>query len=224
MTKPTIAKTSTVDVERIYRFYESYTQQQSIGIGWSSLEAAYRCYEAASSHSWQNWSQFTTVLDVGCGHALLNEYLREARSFDGCYTGIEVFTPFFEAAHKRLGPQKNVELRWGEFSSTPFESSSYDWVFSLGSLAVIQDDQKHQDRLMITKMVELARQGVSIYVNDNERFPPARRDQYQDLATHDLSELVSLLESFDAVKQIDVQRVDASDTYRTLVHASIGEG
>ena len=208
-----------IDRRRVQRFYERYVERHGVSAGWSSMETARAVYAAASGHPAQRWPEMASVLDVGSGQGHLARFLRIERGFGGRYSGIELLPTFYEAAVASQGDFPAVDFVCDEFLAHDFAGRIFDWVFSLGSLAVVQEDSEAHDRAVLEKMVRLARTGITVYLNDRRRMRPERLRQVEDLAAHDIPDFVEHLGQ--SCTEIEVVRPFGPRTQHVLVHALI---
>lgn len=205
------------DRDRVEKFYKSYVEQHGMQAGWSSMSVAADNYAVATDHRCQRWDMFESVLDVGSGQARFYDYLRRERGFLGTYEGIEILPMFHSAASRRLRDQSGVTLIEADFLAHDYEARRFDWVFSLGSLGVFHSEQDAHDLATVTKMLRLARGGVTVYLNDLHRMPSGRLEEVPDLVAHDIPRFVRRVEDLDEAADIEVC-CSSEARHRTLVH------
>ncbi len=210
-----------VDANKIRDFYTKYIQIQGSTIGWSSIDVANSVYEQSSLHADQRWDQFKQVLDVGSGEGHLMDFLRKHRGFKGEYTGIEVLPSFYNNAVKLFGSQSETKFILSEFLNYDFKGVKYDWVFSLGSLSVLQEKQEEHDSAICKKICSLARYGFSIYINDDSLKSPSKKPM-AGLAYHSMEDFISMLEKEPNVSSVEAVVVTVSQYSRgTIIHAKL---
>jgi len=188
MADPTRARA----VERVRAFYTAYHQRMGNTTGWPGLDDARETYAAACDALVIDWAAARSVLDVGSGEGHLLAALR-ARGFRGAYLGVELLEAPHRAAVRRYGGDANATFVRADFEAMDLGPSAFDWVFSLGSLAVRQPDQAAHDRRALARMIDRANVGLALYVNDRSRVPPPQFDDLAGLAAHDLSALCEVL-------------------------------
>ena len=206
------------DSKRINDFYEEYVVKHGVSAGWSSMDKARMSYDAVSCFEAQNWSAWENVLDVGSGEGHLLEFLRRQRGFRGRYTGLEILPMFHEAAMEKYGGDSNSDFVCGEFLEYDFGDAKYDWVLSLGALAVKQERQAEYDLAFCSKMLKLARHGISVYLNDVEQMKPGRREALPSLAAHKIHEFVEMLENNFSLARIEVMHYPDANSQSTMLH------
>lgn len=177
---------------RVRAFYADYHARMGNTLGWPDLASARETWVAACADPLTDWRRIDSVLDVGSGEGHLLAELR-ARGFRGAYLGVELLDRPHRAAVGRYGPDPDATFVCGDFEALDLGPTGFDWVVSLGSLAVRQPDQAAADRRALARMVSLARVGLVLYVNDRSRVPPGELNDLPDLAAHDLGSLCELL-------------------------------
>lgn len=179
--------------DRVRAFYADYHARFGHTSGWPSAEDARRVYAAACDAPEVDWSRVDSVLDVGSGEGRLLGYLRRACGFTGAYLGVELLEDAHRRAARRFRNDPDATFVRADFDAMDLGGARFDWVFSLGSLAVRQPDQAERDRATLRRMIAAARVGVVLYVNDASRMPPWQRDDMPELAVHDLAAVCTLL-------------------------------
>lgn len=177
-------------VARVRRFYADYHARMGNTLGWPDMADARLTYNAACREL--DWTQVDSVLDVGSGEGHLLGALRD-HGFCGAYLGVELLEGPHRAAVKRYGGDRDATFVCADFEAFDLGETTFEWVFSLGSLGVRQPDQAASDRRALGRMVAAAGKGLVLYANDLSRVPPARLNDMPDLAAHDLGELCELL-------------------------------
>lgn len=206
------------DSNKVQDFYDRYIEGYGIKAGWATQEDAINTYKQASSCSAQVWSNFESVLDAGSGQGHFMEFLRQKRNFTGKYTGIELLEILHKDAVSLYGKFSNTDWIHGEFLRHNFGSDKFDWVFSMGSLGVKQLPQKDCDLAFCGKMIELARYGISIFLNDVKYMRPGRLKEVPDLAAHDIDEFASMIQKNFAVSEIEIKHYPEERSQPTMVH------
>lgn len=210
-----------VDKDKNQSFYEEYCEITGNTLGWESPISAAVIYEAASNSPYQNWRTISNLLDVGSGSGHLLSFLRSIRGYQGSYTGIEILPMFYDIAIANYGSEKSVEFILADFLQYPFDNMKFDWVVSLGSLSVKQDDQLAYDWAMCQKMIRLSHFGVSIYINDPMNSPAIITDYYPNLAWHKTHDFENMLKEM-GVKEVQAVHFPISvDAVGTIVHAKV---
>ena len=210
-----------VEIDRIHLFYQEYINKYGVSAGWSTRQSAENAYIAGSSCANQNWPNFRSVLDVGSGEGHFLSFLRSKCGFIGQYTGIELLPFFYEKSIELYGKQDKAEFICAEFLAHDFGTKKFDWVVSLGALAVKQKQQKEYDLAFCRKMISLARYGISIYLNDINQMKPGRLEKVPDLAAHDIDLLTSMLKKECYFSNIDVLHYPLSSSQNTMIHLTI---
>lgn len=95
------------------------------------------------------------VLEVGCGHGLLGEYLT-GRYPEICYKGIDVSEGLIRIGHKHR-PQ--LDLRQIDFFDLDFHLCRYDVILAQGIFYLLRDD-RHPGQL-IKRMWHMASEAVA---------------------------------------------------------------
>lgn len=207
-----------VDTNKIRDFYENYVNNTGITLGWSSMQSAIRSYAAASNCSNQRWTEFQSILDVGSGEGHFLHFLITERGFVGRYTGLELLDFFYDRAAELYGSQPNVQFVRAEFLAYNFGEQQFDWIFSLGSLAVKQAQQREHDLAFCRKMIDLAKYGITIYLNDVDKMRPGRSEEIPNLAFHNIPEFVQMLQAELPDSEIGVVRYPSEDSQNTMIH------
>ncbi len=176
--------------DRVRAFYADYHARMGNTSGWPDMHDARLTYAAACREI--DLIAAGSVLDVGSGEGHLLPFLR-ASGFRGAYVGVELLEAPHRSAVRRYGRDRNATFMHADFDALDLGDSRFDWVVSLGSLAVRQPDQAASDRRALKRMVDRARVGLALYVNDRRRVPPAWFDDMPRLAAHDLDALGELL-------------------------------
>lgn len=207
--------------DKINHFYQEYVRKYGISAGWSTKQSAENAYRAASSYSDQHWHDFESVLDVGSGDGHFLSFLRSHCGFRGQYTGIELLSFFYENAVDFYGRQDGVEFIHADFLNYEFGVKKFDWVFSLGSLAVKQEQQEERNLTVCRKMISLAKYGLSIYLNDTHQMAQEKRDGVLGLATHEVGIFTSMLKQECDVANIEVIHYPLSSSQDTMIHLTL---
>ncbi len=207
-----------VKADKIYNFYDKYVKDHGVSSGWATLEDATNSYREASNCSAQRWNEFEKVLDVGSGQGHLLDFLRQERGFAGCYTGIEILDFFHEKAIELYGGRNDAQFIHGEFLNYDFGSETFDWVVSLGSFSVKHPEQQECDLAFCRKMIQLARYGVSIFLNDINNMRPGRLEEVPELAAHDIAEFSSMLQQNFEISKVDIKHYPDEQSQPTMLH------
>lgn len=207
-----------VDIDRIKAFYEDYFKRVKTSCGWSSFESAMDSYIAASDCPKQNWKRIKTVLDVGSGEGHFLSYLRTKRQFTGRYTGLELLSKSHDNAIKLYGKEPLAKFICDEFLGYDFADQKFDWVISLGAISVKQDRQEEHDKAMVEKMISLAQHGITIYINDMQKLDEYKLESLPYLATHDLSQFISMLKEEFNPKELTFNHFPNQESFKTMIH------
>lgn len=177
---------------RVRAFYADYHARMGNTLGWPAVGDARATYAAACFEPSIRWREVASVLDVGSGEGHLLSALRR-RGFRGAYVGVELLEGPHRAAVRRYGADRDATFVHGDIATVDLGPAGFDWVFSLGSLAVRQPDQAAHDRRAVQRLVSIARVGVALYINDAGRVPPPQLDDLPELAAHDPGAVCALL-------------------------------
>ncbi len=208
--------------ERIQKFYSKKPsiisqgipkkEQESRSVGWRSKDSANESYSAASSYAFLHDKEIKSVLDVGAGLGGFLSFLRHTRGFDGNYYGIEILEDFFSYANTKYLNDPMAKFVCGDFLLFPLDNHIFDWSFSIGSLSVIQEDQKHENSKTILKMYAVSKFGFSIFLND--------ANKCQVLKGHDIDNFVTQIhELLPNCKAIEVNPFGKGNLpAKTMIH------
>ena len=211
------------ELESIHEFYRNKIKKYSLGdpeqsVGWSSKESALDCYFHSLNYPCQRWREFQEVLDIGSGQGSLLTVLRTERNFTGTYTGIELMREFYQNAIERFKVDPKAIWICNDFLIHDFKDKKFDWILSLGSFSVKSSQQKQRDIATVRKMVELARYGFTIFLNDSEQMRPGRLEEVPDLAVHNIPEFVDLIKKITKVAKVETVHFPKPTSQKTLVH------
>ncbi|MDJ0509982.1 MAG: class I SAM-dependent methyltransferase [Crocosphaera sp.] len=207
-----------VDIQKIETFYQKYTHLHGTTNGWPSLDIAEDVYLGASNCSSQKWVQFKSVLDVGSGEGHFLPFLRKHRGFTGQYTGLELLNSSHQQAIELYGYQNQVNFLQGEFLSYSFANGEkFDWVFSLGSLGIRQESPEQHDWDFCQKMLELARFGISIYLNDQDNTYIERTPEFPEIVYHDAAKFTAMLKQICPRLKVEVSHYPTPNTKDTIL-------
>lgn len=195
------------DKQRIHSFYDNYLEKHGISAGWTSMDYALKLYDLSSESIYQDWASIDGVLDVGSGEGHLLNFLRQNRQFVGQYTGIELLPQFHQQAVQNNSNDTTAHFLQEEFLAYNFGDTTFDWVFSLGSLSVLQPDQTAHDRAFCKKMGAIARQGMTIYLNDAALTKHIDLQVIDGLATHNIDHFVQMLGQNFSPISIEISRL-----------------
>ena len=212
--------------EKIDKFY---AHSRSLGntdyraVGWPLAEDAEKVYSKAASFDKQYWEEIESVLDIGSGLGGFCAYLQSQNKFKGKYLGIEILEQYAKSSQEKFLPNQNIQFECRDFLKHDFGNVSFDWVFSLGSLSVLQENQKREDYLTIQKMNQLAKKGFTVYLNDADNLMENTKERLAKglpLATHKLNDFIGqIIEIVSKYEEIKIEHVDTSQDYqKTLVH------
>ena len=125
---------------------------------------------------------------------------------------------FHEQALDLYGEMSNARFIYGEFLSHDFGVDVFDWIVSLGSFSVKHSQQQECDLACCRKMIDLARYGVSIFLNDINNMRPGRLEEVPDLVAHDIAEFSSMLQRNFAISQLEIKHYPDEQSQPTMVH------
>jgi SAM-dependent methyltransferase len=195
------------DKQRIHSFYDNYLEKHGMSAGWTSMDYALKLYGLSSKSIYQNWASIDSVLDVGSGEGHLLNFLRQHRQFVGQYTGIELLPQFHQQAIQNNGNDSKAHFVQEEFLAYDFGDTTFDWTFSLGSLSVLQPNQAAHDMAFCQKMGALARQGMTIYLNDAAMTKHVDLQTIDGLATHHIDNFIQMLGQLFSPISVEVSRL-----------------
>ena len=129
-----------------------------------------------------------------------------------------LFIDFKRKAVKLYGHQDKVNLINGEFLNYPFvNSQKFDWVVSLGSLGIRQESPQKHDWAFCQKMLELARSGISIYLNDQENISLERSPDFPEIVYHNVAEFTAMLKQICPTLKVEVSNYPTPNTKKTIL-------
>jgi SAM-dependent methyltransferase len=98
------------------------------------------------------------ILDVGCGHGDLYDFLSLGFNWPKEYVGVELFPPAYHEAVKRLSRYDNVKLIQGDFLQV--DVPEVDIAVLSGTLNLDYDNWFGMAVAIIEKMWRLSRKGI----------------------------------------------------------------
>ncbi len=206
-----------IDDQRIIDFYTDYIKHHGISAGWSSMDYAQQLYTLSSECSYQNWPTLQSVLDVGSGEGHFKEFLRQHKQFKGKYTGLEILATFHDIALKKYGQDDQAQFLCEEFLAYDFGDQKFDWVFSLGSLSVHQENLQERDLAFCKKMVALSRVGATIYLNDEKLVSRGYLKDTNNLAVHNINDFSKMLSQHFSPVILQVERMLPASPYGLVI-------
>lgn len=207
-----------INTQLIRDFYTHYAKNHGINVGWPSMEYAQQLYDVSSKHQDQLWETFQAVLDVGSGEGQFQEFLRKHRQFKGQYVGLELIEEFHQSALEKYGQDENAQFICDEFLNYNFGNQKFDWVFSLGSLSVKQDNLPERDLAFCQKMKELSRYGFSIYLNDLKFYQKGYLEEVENLAIHDIDDFLKMLAQNFSPITLQIDRMLPNAPQGVIIH------
>lgn len=209
-----------VDTKKIRVFYENYVNNSGITAGWPSMQLALESYAAASNRSNQRWTEFESILDVGSGEGHFLPFLKTERGFIGRYTALELLDLVHNRATELYGSQPNAHFINAEFLAYNFGEEQFDWVFSLGTLTIKQPQQREHDLAVCRKMIDLAKYGITVFVNNIDLVNPRRIEQMPELACYNIAEFVQMLQAEVPSAKVEAVRYSSEHPQCTMIHLS----
>lgn len=206
-----------IDTQRILDFYTHYIEHHGVSAGWSSMDYALQLYDLSSNCSYQHWPTFHSVLDVGSGEGHFKKFLRQQRQFTGQYTGLEMLPEFHKTALEKYSQDEKVELMCEEFLEYDFGDRKFDWVFSLGSLSVKQENLHERDLAFCKKMAALSRFGLTIYLNDEKLVNQKYLDNVNNLAVHNIDNFLKMLGQNFSPVILQVERMLPTSPFGVII-------
>jgi len=142
---------------------------------WSSRNIQYLRFQVLSEIGIKSGD---SVLDVGCGFADLNDWLRNQQALSVQYSGIDLSPDLIQVAQQA---HPEIDLQTGELLESNFQTSSFDWVLLSGALNEPYADEGKYTKKIIAEMYRLAHQGVAfnllneqaVQAHDLQSFKPA---------------------------------------------------
>lgn len=139
--------------------------------GWTTDKLATLLYEQVDSLFAKEISKDKkfSILDVGSGNGYYYKYLEDKNWFELVdYHGLEIFEKSYEAS-KKLNP--DAQYYCGEFLSHDFGSQKFDFVVSIGALAVndyfSHEEMEEYTQKFLRKMFSLSNNGIALLSVDN---------------------------------------------------------
>ncbi|MGZ8551463.1 MAG: class I SAM-dependent methyltransferase [Chitinophagaceae bacterium] len=135
------------DTACIFRFHKKLTEKHGIGtlgsLGWKKAEGQQARFKILSGIA--NLNNFS-VLDAGCGHGDLREFLGRVYP-DVQYYGLEQIPAILNVAVSRYGHLANTRFYQGDFSTSSLPEVHY--ILACGALSY-----RSSDSLFVLKMIE----------------------------------------------------------------------
>ena len=146
------------DITTILNFHNQVIQEFGMGtieaLGWVSPASQRARFEVLAAQA--NYSG-RSVLDVGCGHGDLRNYLSER--YQGIkYTGVEQMPALLTVAIDRYGQLPDTQFLKGDFSEMPLPAA--DYVIACGALSYQTSDPDYIFQT-IKKLFGVARMGFA---------------------------------------------------------------
>ena len=154
-----------------------------------------------------------TILDVGCGHADLYEYLEKSKN----YTGIDISKRMIEAARKKYPRAKVENADLSDFQE------QHDWVVGVGPFNLdisveafdLSNDKIQMDYLeeSLFHMYRLAKKGLVLTLLSNSLVQ--KKEQVQGLYYYETAAVVYLCEKFS--NKIMVDQVSSPNQFMLMI-------
>jgi trans-aconitate methyltransferase len=159
---------------------------------WSGIKIQYLRFEQLAKINIQTGD---SLLDVGCGFADLNFYLKQ-QNIPTQYQGIDIVEDFIVKA-KALYPKAQLSVN-DLFTLDP-EPNSIDYLMLSGALNYVIDDADNKARQTIEKMFATCRKGIAFNLLDNDDQWSSSRN---DLQTYNKQEVESWVKKLTSNYQI----------------------
>ena len=159
---------------------------------WSGIKIQYLRFEQLAKINIQTRD---SLLDVGCGFADLNFYLKQ-QNIPTQYQGIDIVEDFIVKA-KVLYPKAQLSVN-DLFTLDP-EPNSIDYLMLSGALNYVIDDADNKARQTIEKMFATCRKGIAFNLLDNDDQWSSSRN---DLQTYNKQEVESWVKKLTSNYQI----------------------
>ena len=155
---------------------------------------------------------------MGSGEGYFYDFLRKHRQFNGQYVGLELIEQFHQSALEKYDQDENTQFICDEFLNYDFGDQKFDWVFSLGSLSVKQDNMPERDLAFCRKMVELSHYGISVYLNDLKFFKKGYLEEVENLAIHDIDDFLKMLAQNFSPITLQIDRMLPTAPHGVIIH------
>ncbi|MBT6967077.1 MAG: class I SAM-dependent methyltransferase [Candidatus Thioglobus sp.] len=172
---------------------------------WSGIKIQYLRFEQLAKINIQTGD---SLLDVGCGFADLNFYLKQ-QNIPTQYQGIDIVEDFIVKA-KALYPKAQLSVN-DLFTLDP-EPNSIDYLMLSGALNYVIDDADNKARQTIEKMFATCRKGIAFNLLDNDDQWSSSRN---DLQTYNKQEVESWVKKLTSNYQIIDNYLDNDFTLLT---------
>lgn len=197
-------------------------------VGWSSSTIQGMGFEVATDLPWLDWKSVQTVLDIGCGHGNLVEYLTNQRLFRGLYTGIDLVPEHIEEA--KISYENDYKSRFicENFLEMAKNGEIYDVVISLGVISVNQDfplpcgeKSKQYVQQVLNEMIKRANVAISLYFPNADNLAISERPA--NMAFHSTSEIEEMIlaASGSRCKRIEMTSFPNSTDIRTIARVEL---
>jgi 2'-5' RNA ligase/SAM-dependent methyltransferase len=117
------------------------------------------------------------ILDVGCGHADLLDYIEKKGIKIQEYVGIDIVKDIVEKA-RELHPNMNIEIR--DIQKDPIKDESFDYVFGSGIFALNTEQWNQYVIDMLQKLLETTRIGVAVNFLKASQFNQSSQLKYNN--------------------------------------------
>jgi len=147
-------------LEKVAAYQEERFRQEGAcarGLDWKSADAQRSNFETLLA---MMPSETASVLDVGCGLAHFDDFLRD-NGYTGSYTGIDLSPLLIREAHAR---RPGLDLRVHDLLAEPLADRSFDCVIASGVFSArldtpVEEFEEYAFR-MVKAMYRLSRRGT----------------------------------------------------------------
>ena len=154
-----------------------------------------------------------SILDVGCGHGDLKDYL-DGKFHGFSYIGIDQMAEFIAQARSLYGQRPSCYFSQADFTTA--DLPQVDYVFASGVLAY-RCTEKNFYFAMIEKMYQAANKALVFNMLDAERFP-----QHELLIGHDPERVMAFCNTLS--KNVQLIRGYLEDDFTVMIKRGEGNG
>jgi len=200
------------DLNRLDVFYASYVKDHPNGGGWPNTQVAFDVYKASTMSDLIDWNSLETITDVGCGVGNLLKFVRGEYNYQKQYLGIEAVDFFYNSAVRSFESDPLSEFIHDDFLNIGTGAlKKTDWVFCIGTLSTMQDNKVDYDKIFLKGLREIARKGITIYINDDRYMSQERLKQLPELVAHNVDSFLKLISASFEYKDLEIIRFPNTD-------------